>query len=165
MITGLIFDRTAADVAHAQALIDKLASGVAYDDLTDAEKAEMQTGCKGCYNYTDLNRVQDATTELANDLEFYGYYDSVPAQHGVWTAQDVPTQAEFVAYVGAVHNNRACFYVLADTPPLPAIGAPLDYVGANAIERTIYDQSVLLDRLIEAFRKSGTFAAGEEYDL
>ena len=60
MITGLIFDRTAADVAHAQALIDKLASGVAYDDLTNAEKAEMQTGCRGCYNYTDLNRVQDA---------------------------------------------------------------------------------------------------------
>lgn len=165
MITGLIFDRTAADVAHAQALLDKLASGVAYDDLTDAEKAEMQTGCRGCYNYTDLNRVQDATTTLAGLLEFYGYYNSIPAQHSSWSRNGVPTQADWRAYVGAVHNNRACFYVLADTPPLPAIGAPLDYVGANALEKTIYDQSVLLDRLIDAFRKSGTFAAGEDFAL
>lgn len=162
MITGLIYDRTAADVAFARETIKKIKKN---QTLTDAEKAAWSAGFRGCYNAADLNRVQDATTALSNDLEFYGYYDSVPAQHGVWTAQDVPTQAEFIAYVGAVHNNRACFYVFADTPPLPAIGAPLDYVGANAIERTIYDQSVLLDRLIEAFRKSGTFAAGEEYDL
>lgn len=165
MITGLIFDRTAADVAHAQALIDKLASGVAFGDLTEAEQEEMETGCRGCYNYTDLNRVQDATTTLAGLLEFYGYYNAIPAQHGDWDVTGVVTQADWRAYVGAVHNNRACFYVLADTPPLPAIGAPLDYVGANALEKTIYDQSVLLDRLIEAFRKSGTFAAGEDFAL
>lgn len=162
MITGLIYDRTAADVAFARETIKKIKEN---QTLTDAEKAAWSAGFRGCYNAADLNRVQDATTALANDLEFYGYYDSVPAQHGDWVAQDVPTQADWRAYVGAVHNNRACFYVLADTPELPAIDAPLDYVGANAIERTIYDQSVLLDRLIEAFRKSGTFAAGEEYDL
>lgn len=162
MITGLIYDRTAADVAFARETIKKIKEN---QTLTDAEKAAWSAGFRGCYNAADLNRVQDAATALANDLEFYGYYDSVPAQHGDWVAQDVPTQADWRAYVGAVHNNRACFYVLADTPELPAIDAPLDYVGANAIERTIYDQSVLLDRLIEAFRKSGTFAAGEEYDL
>lgn len=162
MITGLIYDRTAEDVAFARRIAERIRAG---EELTAAESAAWAAGCKGCYNAADLNRVQDAATELADKLTLYGYYDAVPAPHGDWVAIDVPTQADWIAYTGMAHTNRRCFYVFPDTPPLPEIGAPLDYVGANAIERTIYDQSVLLDRLIEAFRKSGTFAAGEEYNL
>ena len=66
---NLIYDRTAEDVERALALAKKAEAGT----LTDAEKTEWLAGMKGCYNATDLNRVEAAVKQLASALTSAGY--------------------------------------------------------------------------------------------
>lgn len=66
---NLIYDRTAEDVERALTLAKKAEAGT----LTDAEKTEWLAGMKGCYNATDLNRVEAAVKQLAAELNAAGY--------------------------------------------------------------------------------------------
>ena len=66
---NLIYDRTAEDVERALALAKKAEAGT----LTDAEKTEWLAGMKGCYNASDLNRVEAAVQTLAAELNAAGY--------------------------------------------------------------------------------------------
>lgn len=66
---NLIYDRTAEDVERALALAKKAEAGT----LTDAEKTEWLAGMKGCYNASDMNRVEAAVKQLAAELRKYGY--------------------------------------------------------------------------------------------
>lgn len=72
---NLIYDRTAEDVERALALAKKAEAGT----LTDAEKTEWLAGMKGCYNATDLNRVEAAVQTLAAELNVAGYAVEVDA--------------------------------------------------------------------------------------
>ena len=66
----MIFDRTQADADRAAYLIGKIQRG---EMLTEAEQAEYNAGLRGCYNITDLNRVEAKVRELAETLRSYGY--------------------------------------------------------------------------------------------
>lgn len=66
---NLIYDRTAEDVERALALAKKAEAGT----LTDAEKNEWLAGMKGCYNASDLNRVEAAVKSIAAALNAAGY--------------------------------------------------------------------------------------------
>ena len=66
---NLIYDRTAEDVERALALSKKAEAGT----LTDAEKTEWLAGMKGCYNASDLNRVEAAVKSIAAELNAAGY--------------------------------------------------------------------------------------------
>lgn len=163
MITGMIYDRTAADVSFAKNVLAKIA---AYEELTESEKEAWLQGMKGCYNASDINRVQAAMRTLSQNLVYNGYYDaSITLPAKTWVERDVPTRADWVEYTSSVHRIRNAFYVYPHEPELPQVGASLTWAGANAIEKNIEDISIILDALIAAYRKSGTFAAGEEYDL
>ena len=70
---NLIYDRTAEDVERALALAKKAEAGA----LTDAEKTEWLAGMKGCYNATDMNRVEAAVQTLAAELNAAGYAAAV----------------------------------------------------------------------------------------
>ena len=70
---NLIYDRTAADVERALSLAKKAEAGT----LTDAEKTEWLAGMKGCYNATDMNRVEAAVQTLAAELNAAGYAAAV----------------------------------------------------------------------------------------
>ena len=69
-MSALIFDRTQADVDRAAYLIGKIQRR---ETLTEAEQAEYFAGLRGCYNITDLNRVEAKVRELAEVLRSYGY--------------------------------------------------------------------------------------------
>ena len=69
-MSALIFDRTQADTDRAAYLIGKIQRG---ETLTEAEQAEYFAGLRGCYNITDLNRVEAKVRELAETLRSYGY--------------------------------------------------------------------------------------------
>lgn len=162
MIEGLIFDRSPYDLSYAVAILRKLSRGEA---LSDTEEADFSAGLRGCYNASDLNRVQVAMRTLSNELVYNGYYDAAVSVHGDWTETDVPVLFDWILYLRAAETIRSSFYVYPSTPPLPAANDGLNIEGANAIERNLHDISMLLDDLIAAYKKSGTFAAGEEYDL
>ena len=69
-MSALIFDRTQADTDRAAYLIGKIHRG---ETLTESEQAEYNAGLRGCYNITDLNRVEAKVRELAEALRSYGY--------------------------------------------------------------------------------------------
>lgn len=131
-LTGLITDRTAEDAAARNG--------------------------KGCYNYTDLNRVEqavgtlrDAMRQAPEDLRQYaadrgvswndGYglpYDPADVDVSVkvnWKQTDLPRANAMNRYLGNVKTLTAA--VEADYPALPDSMDHLDWAGANAIERAL----------------------------
>ena len=62
----LITDRTSQDVARVKELTFK--------DMTADELTEWLAGMKGAYNYTDLNRVNEAVIYVTERLKTVGWY-------------------------------------------------------------------------------------------
>ena len=94
---NLIYDRTAEDVERALALAKKAEAGT----LTNAEKTEWLAGMKGCYNATDLNRVEAAVQTLAAELNAAGYAVAVePVLKGGSRLPSGYTQLEYIQSSG-----------------------------------------------------------------
>ena len=70
MSLNLITDRTAADLAAAREIIAKVQRG---ETLTEAEQSQFDAGLRGCYNASDLNRVEAAVKSIAAELNAAGY--------------------------------------------------------------------------------------------
>lgn len=94
---NLIYDRTAEDVERALTLAKKAEAGT----LTDAEKTEWLAGMKGCYNATDMNRVEAAVKALAAELNTAGYPAAVePVLKGSSRLPSGYTQLEYIQSSG-----------------------------------------------------------------
>lgn len=94
---NLIYDRTVEDVERALALAKKAEAGT----LTDTEKTEWLVGMKGCYNATDLNRVEAAVKQLAAELNAAGYATAVePVLKGSSRLPSGYTQLEYIQSSG-----------------------------------------------------------------
>ena len=107
---NLIYDRTAEDVERALALAKKAEAGT----LTDVEKTEWLAGMKGCYNATDMNRVEAAVKTLAAELRKYGY--------SVWyTDRTYP----YIYYVDTDYLVNAKWHYGADTYSYAALARDL----------------------------------------
>lgn len=63
-------------------------------------------------------------------------------------------------YLDNVKAIRDAYYTMPDTPKLPEPTAPLNFDGANAIEKLLYDVQVLYNSMLASYRKCGTFQAG-----
>lgn len=107
---NLIYDRTAEDVERALALAKKAEAGT----LTDTEKTEWLAGMKGCYNASDMNRVEAAVQTLAAELRKYGY--------SVWyTDRTYP----YIYYVDTDYLVNAKWHYGADTYSYAALARDL----------------------------------------
>ena len=94
---NLIYDRTAEDVERALALSKKAEAGT----LTDAEKTEWLAGMKGCYNASDLNRVEAAVKSIAAELNAAGYAVEVtPVLKGSSRVPSGFTEVEYIESSG-----------------------------------------------------------------
>ena len=123
----LITDRTQYHVA----LLNKLRRKP-WSSMTSSEKsAWYKDAAKGAYNYTDLNRVETAVTELARRL---GLTLTTKTN---WTLWDVPTTNDMERYLRNVQTIRDACPGDADFPDLPYSMSGLTYVGANNIEKTL----------------------------
>lgn len=169
MMTNLVYDRTAEDVAEVRRLLAKLDPETG-DGLTAAEQAKWDAGLKGAYNYTDLNRVELAVKTLAAALTAAGYpVEIAPVLKGSksedreWQEGDIVRRAQWTTYLGNVQKLRDAYYTLAETGQLPAPEDKLGYVGANNIEKVLADIDLLLDGMKSIYRRAGTFTAGGSY--
>ena len=164
IIDELIFDRTAADVERVNELKRKIVSYAGIASLTPEELAEYMGGMKGAYNYTDLNRVGQAVAYLAplvaalpGEIDAYriskgvlmtesidiGYTaaDVVVNPKTDWAVTDTPTLTQMMSYIEDVHVLEDCLhpFLPPDNPYPPMHAQGLDWVGANAIEKTLYN--------------------------
>lgn len=94
---NLVYDRTAEDVERALALAKKAEAGT----LTDVEKTEWLAGMKGCYNATDMNRVEAAVKSIAAELKAAGYPAAVePVLKGASKLPSGFTEVEYIESSG-----------------------------------------------------------------
>lgn len=112
------------------------------------------------YNYSDLNRVEAKTAEVAELLTAQGYVTTVDVKID-WKMTDFPTQTEMNRYLG---NVKKCINNFCQMPgvTLPDTMDRLDYIGANNIEKTLVGIEKLLEYMLAVMRYSGTFYSGNE---
>ena len=112
------------------------------------------------YNYSDLNRVEAKTAEVAELLTAQGYVTTIDVKTD-WKMTDFPTQTEMQRYLG---NVKKCVNNFCKMPgvTLPDTMDRLDYIGANNIEKTLVDIEKLLEYMLDVMRYSGTFYSGNE---
>lgn len=139
---NLIFDRTAEDVQTAR-----------------EQRGTVTTPLKGCYNATDLNRVEAAVEAIAAELNSAGY--GVAVNPRTYAETDIIRRSDFAAYLADIQAIRDAISVRESTPELPAADAKLDYVGANNIEKILADLDELIGWMKYSQKYCGTFAAGQ----
>lgn len=152
---NLIMDRTAADVERYLTLRNK-----GFANLTSAEKAEWLAPMKGAYNYTDLNRVEEAVQYLAGKLRDRGYRVDIGTIK-TWTMNSLPTMADMNRYLDNIRVIRSAFATLSTTPQVPTSIAGLTYKEANDIEQIIFDVNKLLENMMSVWFFSGDLYSGE----
>lgn len=147
-----VTDRTQDDVRRAKELNAK-----GWEAMTEAERTEWLNDLKGAYNVSDLNRVGHNVKYLAELLSEYGYSVTVSPKVD-WQTDDIPCVADMVAYLSDVEAIKAAFY---GTTPLPESMNNLTVTAANNIEKLLLEIETYINRMIQGFRKCGTFKAGQ----
>lgn len=154
----LIYDRTQADVDDAKALISKYMRGEALDSY---EQELWERGLRGCYNTSDVNRVEYHTRELQNILNANGYNIHIDTR--LWAKPDIMRYSDIVRYLGNINAILDAFGRSANAPKLPGIDRWIDYIAANDIEKILYVTRELIYGALAMFRRAGTFRAGGDY--
>ena len=152
---NLITDRTAADVERYLTLRNK-----GFANLTAAERTEWLSPMKGAYNYTDLNRVEDAVEYVAGRLRERGYRVDI-SEAKTWTMDSLPTLSDMNAYLNNIKVIRSAFATLSTTPQAPTSIKGFTYKEANAIEQILIDVDQLLENMMSAWFFSGDLFSGE----
>lgn len=100
--------------------------------MTAREQQEWYVNAaKGAYNYSDLNRVETAVSELS---EFYNLGLVTKTD---WTKWDTPTQADMTRYLSNIGVIRSMCFANLTLPPLPATMDHLTYRVANDLEEIL----------------------------
>lgn len=154
-LLNLITDRTQADIDYAVRLSQKGWSG-----MTAEEKADWESGLKGAYNASDLNRVGNAVVYVAGRLSKAGYL--VPVSPKIdWTASDIPKESDMRTYLSDVDILRNALTVLPGTPEVPEDMERLTYKEANDIERILLAVDGLITKMINSYFYSNEIFCGE----
>lgn len=157
-ILNLITDRTQADVDRVKYLNGLWVGGEWTG--TDEELSAWESGLKGAYNATDLNRVGAAVDYLAGRFAAFGYDADVSPKRD-WTTGDIPCSADMVKYLAEVERLRSRFSVMSTTPETPEDMEQLTYTEANNIEQILVDLDFLLTNITQAWFYSGDLYSGE----
>lgn len=155
ILENLITDRTEQDVDRVEVLAAK-----AWQDMTEEEHAEWLSPMRGAYNYTDLNRVEEAVAYVAGRLVEFGYLRPAPELR-VWSAEDIPTESDLFRYFGKVSTLREAITVWESTPNAPGSVVGFGANEANALEQILIDVDVVLTRISQAWFFSNDLYSGE----
>lgn len=151
----LITDRTAHDVDRV-----KILSAKAWQDMTAEERAEWASPMRGAYNHTDLNRVEEAVTFVAERLREFGYVSDVPLPR-LWSIEDKPTEEDLSQCFGKVATLREATTVWASTPKAPRSIDGFDANKANDLEQILVDIHQVLNYIKDAWFFSGDLYSAE----
>ena len=138
-----VFDRTLADVEYARQQLANNINNVRF---------------KGCFNTTDILRIEDNTRYLADILNDLCYRNNISTQSS-WTTISIPNVTDIVRIINNVSKLISAYHKPSDAPALPT--TILTYEQANALEKNLYLIKQMLDNMINSFRECGTFNCGE----
>lgn len=111
---------------------------------------------KGCFNLSDLNRIEENIAYLAEAMESFAYAPNIRSKR--WTRVDMPNQNDMSRIIGNIRDLIDAFYSPYNPPSLPT--AMLSYRDINAIEENLYLIKQMLDWMQSSFKKVGTIKCG-----
>jgi len=147
-----VYDRTIGDVSDAKEKINHILLN-GWDNLTQQEKNDFLDGYKGCYNFTDMNRVGIDVNIIINELILLGYNLEEKNANENWGYTDIPPVEAMTPYlqnITYIPNN----YLIIDE--LPQTMTNLTYEGANQIEKFLFDTYNYIQNQKQIFVYSGT---------
>lgn len=157
IIENLITDRTLSNVTAVSSLAEAIKAGTA---TTEQVQQYLDARQKGAYNYTDLNRVEEAVTYVAGRLKEYGYLVHMPITRS-WTAEDIPRESDLSRYFSNIATLRNSIAVWKSTPEVPNGIDGFDINKANALEQILVDVDLVLTRISQAWFYLGDLYSAE----
>ena len=139
-----VYDRTQNDVDMAKARIKQ------GDNLSEL---------KGCFNVTDINRIENNSRYIADRLNVLKYANTIVTQS--WDMYGVPNSTAVSRLINNVASLISAYYSPAGAPSLPT--TLLTYEQVNALEKILYMIKHLVDEEENEFRHCGTFNCGEDW--
>lgn len=156
MLENLITDRTQADVDRAKQLNDTGAAA-----WTAADKAEYMAHMKGAYNYSDINRVEEACEYLYARFCEIGGNGLNPTYKKNWTKIDFMSEDEAKRFLQNIRDLRAQFAVPEGAPEVPDDMQGFTFEEANDIERILEIIDEYITKTIACYFFSGELYGGE----
>ena len=147
-----VFDRTENDVLAAQNQI------AAWMEAIAAGQTVSTVDLKGCLNAADFNRIEGNTAYLAERLTALQYPVSVVTK--TWQRESLPNRDDVVRIIGNVQKLLDAYYRYSGASDLP--DSMLGYTEINSIEENLFFINSLLDWMMSAFKKCGTFKSGQK---
>ena len=127
--------------------------------VTDRAQSDvLAKNDKGTYQAADLNRVEKATGEVANELTVLGYPVTITIRTN-WTYKDIPDIGEMTRYLGNVRKCVTQFHAVPGVA-LPSSMDGLNYVGANNIEKVLVGLDEMAAALPQYYRRCGAAWCG-----
>lgn len=143
-----IYDRTQADVDFA---ISKIAE---WRGKGVRDEYEL----KGCFNVSDINRIENNIKFLSNNLSALYYFSQTSTK--TWDRSGLPDIDEVARIISNINTIILSFYQNESAPELP--NTMLTYEQINNIEENLHFLKDMLDNMVSLFRECGTFTCGEE---
>lgn len=111
---------------------------------------------KGCLNLSDITRIEDNITYIAERLTSYRY--SIDSHSKEWVTDSLPTEQDMKRIGNNIRSIFSGFATPSESSIVPDV--MLSYKDINALERNLYLLKQLLDAMIGSFIKSGTYKSG-----
>lgn len=111
---------------------------------------------KGCLNLSDLVRIEDNISYLADKLISYRYPIVVNSKQ--WVKSDLPNVIDMKRIASNIRNLFIGFATPSECSPIPE--TMLSYQDINAIEHNLSLLKQMLDIMKDSFIKSGTYKSG-----
>lgn len=140
-----IFDRIQADVDFALQQIQRWRDEGS-SDITDL---------KGCFNVSDMNRIENDIQFLSDNLSDLYYFSTVNTK--TWDKASLPTVADINRMI---ENTRILVLsICEDAPELPT--TLVTFTDVNCIEGILNKLKLILDDMTASFLECDTFDCGE----
>ena len=147
------------DFNFATLITGRAQSNVAAAAAYIASGGRLPSDYRGCYNYTDRNRVGAAAASLAASIASYGYRVGTVEGKSDWEPETDVTPGNSARYLGDIQNIKSAFY---GTTPLPDTMDRLGWEDANNIERLLVEVNGYVRLMERAFVRCGAFNSGQE---
>lgn len=140
-----IYDRTMADVSIALRKIQEWKQSGA----TSTEEL------KGCFNVSDMNRIEGNIRYLSDTLSELYYFNKLTTK--TWGRDGLPTTSDMKRLID---NTRSLILSFSEhAPELPT--TLLTITDVNCIEENLHKVKLILDVMTGAFRECDTLECGE----
>lgn len=133
--------------------------------ITDRTESDSLLGNeKGTYSYADLNRVELAVSQIAEQITTLGFALSLQTKTD-WSLPENfsvktwPTESQMIRYLQNIADIKKLFIIPTQ---IPETMEKLDWNGANNIEKVLQIAFSRITGIKQSYRYSGEIYAGEE---